>query len=217
MVENFNLDFTQVVVIETAKQPWQDSPAAGVRRIPLEREAAESGHVSSIVEYAPGSSFKTHQHPLGEEIFVLEGVFSDENGDYPAGSYLRNPPGSSHAPFSKDGCKIFVKLNQFDQHDLEQVVINTETTQWQTGQGSLKVMPLHQFEGRNTALVLLSKGECFLPDQHRGGQEVLVLSGELKDQHACYPKGTWLRSPHLSEHFPFVEEDTMILVKVGHF
>ncbi|MGK0443798.1 MAG: anti-sigma factor ChrR (cupin superfamily) [Bermanella sp.] len=216
MVENFNLDFTQVVVIETAKQAWQDSPAPGVRRIPLEREAAESGHVSSIVEYAPGSSFKTHLHPLGEEIFVLEGVFSDENGDYPAGSYLRNPPGSSHAPFSKEGCKIFVKLNQFDEQDLEQVVINTQTTPWQPGQGNLKVMPLHQFEGRNTALVFWPKGERFVPHKHWGGEEILVLSGEFKDQHGSYPKGTWIRSPHLSEHHPFVEEDTVILVKVGH-
>ena len=110
------------------------------------------------------------------------------------------------------GCDVDLLISK-----AAEVVINTETTQWQPGLGNLKVMPLHQFEGRNTALVLLSKGERFLPDQHRGGQEVLVLSGALKDQHGCYPKGTWIRSPHLSEHLPFVEEDTMILVKVGHF
>jgi anti-sigma factor ChrR (cupin superfamily) len=214
--ENFNLDFSKVVVIETHKQPWQDSPAKGVRRIPLEREAAESGHVSSIVEYAAGSSFKTHTHPLGEEIFVLEGIFSDENGDYPAGTYLRNPPGSSHAPFSKDGCKLFVKLNQFHEHDSDTVVINTQQAPWLQGQGNLQVMPLHEFEGRSTALVFWPKGERFVPHKHWGGEEILVLSGEFKDEHGSYPKGTWLRSPHLSEHFPFVEEDTVILVKVGH-
>ena len=216
IVENFNLDFSKVVVIETHQQPWQDSPAKGVRRIPLEREAAESGHVSSIVEYAAGSRFNSHSHPLGEEIFVLEGIFSDENGDYPAGTYLRNPPGSSHAPFSKDGCKLFVKLNQFHQHDVDTVVINTQQTSWLQGQGNLQVMPLHEFEGRSTALVFWPKGERFVPHKHWGGEEILVLSGEFKDEHGSYPKGTWLRSPHLSEHFPFVEEDTVILVKVGH-
>ena len=216
MQEHFNLDFSQAVVIETAKQAWQNSPAAGVRRIPLEREAAESGHVTSIVEYAPGSSFKTHLHPQGEEIFVLEGVFSDEHGDYSAGSYLRNPPGSSHAPFSKEGCIIFVKLNQFHEQDLTPVNIDTEQAQWLQGQGNLKVMPLHEFQGQNTALVFWPKGERFLPHKHWGGEEIFVISGEFKDEHGSYPKGTWIRSPHLSEHCPFVEEDTVILVKVGH-
>ena len=110
-----NLNFTQRVVINTAEQDWIDSPAAGVRRKQLEREEAERGRATSIVEYKPGASFKTHHHPLGEEILVLEGVFSDENGDYPAGTYLRNPPGSSHAPFSEKGCKLLVKV-YFETH-----------------------------------------------------------------------------------------------------
>ncbi|WP_258807713.1 cupin domain-containing protein [Pseudidiomarina sp. CB1] len=96
-----NMDFSQRVVIETARAEWQPSPAAGIERKLLEREEAERGRATSIVRYAPRSRFATHQHPLGEEIFVLEGVFSDDTGDYPAGTYLRNPPGSSHAPFSE--------------------------------------------------------------------------------------------------------------------
>lgn len=216
MIENFNLDFSKVVVIESQKQQWQDSPAVGVQRIPLEREAAESGHVSSIVKYAAGSKFPSHKHPKGEEIFVLEGIFSDENGDYPAGSYLRNPPGSSHAPFSKDGCTLFVKLNQFNENDLTQLAINTEQQPWLQGQGGLRVKPLHQFEHESVALVNWPAGERFAPHKHHGGEEILVLSGEFKDEHGSYPKGTWIRSPHLSEHFPFVTDETLILVKVGH-
>jgi anti-sigma factor ChrR (cupin superfamily) len=216
MLENFNLDFSKVVVIESQKQQWQDSPAVGVQRIPLEREAAESGHVSSIVKYAAGSKFPSHKHPKGEEIFVLEGIFSDENGDYPAGSYLRNPPGSSHAPFSKDGCTLFVKLNQFNENDLTQLAINTEQQPWLQGQGGLRVKPLHQFEHESVALVNWPAGERFAPHKHHGGEEILVLTGEFKDEHGSYPKGTWIRSPHLSEHFPFVTDETLILVKVGH-
>jgi len=98
-----NMNFDQRVVIPTHEQEWEPSPMAGVERKKLERESAESGRATSIVRYAPNSKFSAHQHPAGEEIFVLEGVFSDESGDYPAGTYIRNPPGSEHAPFSREG------------------------------------------------------------------------------------------------------------------
>ena len=214
--ENFNLDFAKVVVINTEEQTWLDSPAKGVQRKPLERENAESGHVSSIVRYAAGSAFSEHTHPFGEEIFVLEGVFSDEHGDYPAGTYIRNPPNSRHSPFSKEGCVIFVKLNQFQAQDSTPVIINTNETPWLQGQGGLTVMPLHEFQGHSTALVRWPAGERFAPHKHWGGEEILVLKGEFKDEHGNYPKGSWIRSPHLSEHFPFVDEEAVILVKVGH-
>ena len=85
-----NMNFSEPVVIETGDMEWVPSPAPGVMRKPLAREEQERGHATSIVRYDPGSSFKQHYHPLGEEIFVLEGVFSDEHGDYGAGTYLRN-------------------------------------------------------------------------------------------------------------------------------
>ena len=216
MTENINLDFSKVVVINTDNESWQNSPMQGVQRKPLAREGKESGHATSVVRYVAGSKFNSHTHPLGEEIFVLEGVFSDENGDYPAGSYIRNPPNSSHAPFSENGCVIFVKLQQFDEADSKQVNINTNESSWLQGQGNLQVMPLHNYEGQGTALVFWPKGERFLPHKHWGGEEIFVLSGEFIDEHGRYPNGTWIRSPHLSEHFPYVEEDTVILVKTGH-
>ena len=211
-----NMNFLERLVIETADMPWQPSPAQGVWRKPLEREDNESGHTTSIVKYDAGSAFKSHPHPMGEEIFVLEGVFSDEFGDYPAGTYIRNPPNSVHAPFSKEGCVIFVKLNQFDEQDIETVRVNTLETQWQQGQGNLQVMPLHSFVHEHTALVKWPAGEQFVPHKHFGGEEILVLSGEFIDEQGRYPEGTWLRSPHMSEHQPFVEQETIILVKVGH-
>ena len=210
------MNFLERLVIETADMPWQPSPAQGVWRKPLEREDNESGHTTSIVKYDAGSAFKSHPHPMGEEIFVLEGVFSDEFGDYPAGTYIRNPPNSVHAPFSKEGCVIFVKLNQFDEQDIETVRVNTLETQWQQGQGNLQVMPLHSFVHEHTALVKWPAGEQFVPHKHFGGEEILALSGEFIDEQGRYPGGTWLRSPHMSEHQPFVEQETIILVKVGH-
>jgi anti-sigma factor ChrR (cupin superfamily) len=211
-----NMDFDQKVVIETDRQAWQASPSPGVWRKPLAREAAESGHTTSIVRFDPGSYFARHEHPRGEEILVLQGVFSDEHGDYGPGSYLRNPPGSGHSPFSQDGCVLFVKLDQFSPDDTQSVRIDTRNTPWLPGQGGLQVMPLHDFRGEHVALVKWPPGERFQPHRHFGGEEILVLSGEFKDEFGSYPAGTWLRSPHLSQHYPYVDEETVIWVKVGH-
>ena len=211
-----NMDFAKKVVIRSDELNWQKSPMEGVLRKPLAREEAERGHATSIVRYEAGARFRTHEHPLGEEILVLDGTFSDEHGDFGPGTYFRNPPGTSHAPFSKNGCTLFVKLHQFQPNDIQPVCIDTNTTSWLPGQGGLEVMPLHDFEGEHTALVKWPAGEVFQPHKHFGGEEIFVLSGEFCDEHDRYPKGTWIRSPHMSQHHPFVEQETIILVKVGH-
>lgn len=211
-----NMDFSKRVVINTREQDWIASPAKGVWRKPLEREAREHGYTSSIVKYDAGSSFKTHDHPMGEEIFVLEGIFSDENGDYPAGTYIRNPPGSHHAPFSKDGCVLLVKLDQFDENDSKEVRINTHETPWSPGIGGLQVMSLHEFRHEHVALVKWPENEKFQPHHHFGGEEIFTLSGTFRDEYGEYPQGTWQRSPHMSAHDPFVKEETVIWVKTGH-
>lgn len=211
-----NMDFAKKVVIRSNELDWQKSPMEGVLRKPLAREEAERGHATSIVRYEAGARFRTHEHPLGEEILVLDGTFSDEHGNFGPGTYFRNPPGTSHAPFSKNGCTLFVKLHQFQPNDTQPVCIDTNTTAWLPGQGGLEVMPLHDFEGEHTALVKWPAGEVFQPHKHFGGEEIFVLSGEFCDEHDRYPKGTWIRSPHMSQHHPFVEQETIILVKVGH-
>lgn len=211
-----NMDFSQQVIINTHDLEWKKSPMAGVWRKPLAREEAERGHATSIVRYEAGAVFSQHEHPLGEEILVLEGTFSDETGDYPAGTYFRNPEGFVHAPFSKEGCLLLVKLHQLQPHDNQHIIINTHKTRWLPGQGNLQVMPLHNFEGESTALVKWPAGERFLPHKHFGGEEIYVISGEFKDEHGSYPAGSWLRSPHMSQHHPYVEEETLIWVKVGH-
>jgi anti-sigma factor ChrR (cupin superfamily) len=211
-----NMDFTQTVAINTNQADWMDSPMPGVQRKPLAREEAERGHATSIVRYEPGASFRAHDHPLGEEILVLEGVFSDETGDYPAGTYFRNPEGFRHAPFSKEGCLLLVKLHQFQDTDKEHVVIDTKTAEFRPGVGGLTVLPLHQHGSEQVALVHWPAGEHFVQHSHFGGEEIYVMEGEFIDEHGRYPAGTWLRSPHLSEHHPYVEQDTLIWVKVGH-
>jgi anti-sigma factor ChrR (cupin superfamily) len=211
-----NMDLSKAICCHHDEHHWLKSPADGVSRIHLEREAAESGHTTSFVKFEPGSYFPAHRHPLGEEIYVVEGTFSDENGDYPAGTYIRNPPGSHHKPFTRDGCTLFVKLDQFQTGDKKQLVTRPEDYQWQAGIGNLKVLSLHTFNTESTALVLWPENEVFQPHTHWGGEEILVIKGVFIDEYGEYPEGSWIRSPHMSKHFPRVEEETLILVKVGH-
>jgi len=177
----------------------------------------ESGRATSIVRYAAGSSFKAHMHPLGEEILVLQGTFADEHGSYPAGTWLKNPPGSQHAPSSPDGCLLFVKLCHMTEADTNTECIDTLQGQWQPGQvEGLSVLPLDSVEGTHTALVRWAPGTHFSAHRHMGGEEILVLEGVFQDENGTYPAGTWIRSPHGSVHQPFSESGALIYVKVGH-
>ena len=212
-----NMDRAQRAVVETAALEWEASPASGVWRKKLERESAESGQVTSVVRYAPGSRFSAHSHPMGEEIFVLSGVFADDAGEYPAGTYLRNPPGSRHAPFSEEGCELLVKLDQFDPGDRERVSIRTAESTWLPGLvDGLTVLPLHEFGVEHTALVRWAPGTYFKPHVHPGGEEIFVLDGTFEDEDGVYPQRAWLRNPSYSRHEPFSREGCTIFVKTGH-
>ena len=216
--QNLNSDFTQRVVSHAADAQWLPSPLPGVERRMLDRVGAEVARATSIVRYLPGARFARHVHGGGEEILVLEGVFSDERGDYPAGTYLRNPPGSAHAPFSRDGCVLFVKLWQFAAQDLKPVCLNTRTEAWRHGMvHGLQVMPLHEYGGVSTALVQWAPHTAFNLHHHPGGEEILVLDGLFRDDAGNYPQESWLRSPCFSQHAPFTgAEGALIYVKVGH-
>ena len=217
--ENLNMDFSKRLIIETAEMDWLPSPAPGVRRKPLERLQKESGHTTSIVKYAPETSFASHSHPLGEEIFVLEGVFSDESGDYPAGSYLRNPPGSRHAPFSKDGCVIFVKLNQFASTDLTQVRLQIEL---KAIQDNPEAKLLHKYQNPETGirehtwLRSFTPGEIELPSGNAVPAELLVIEGRLQIGQVSLHPGSWFRTPNLASEAVCAEDKGLILIKAGH-
>jgi anti-sigma factor ChrR (cupin superfamily) len=213
-----NADFDQRVVVPAPHEgSWVDSPLPGVRRHRLDRIGAEVARATSIVRYAPGSHFAAHRHGGGEEYLVLDGTFSDESGDQPALTYVRNPPGSSHTPFSREGCTLFVKLWQFSPGDTQPVRIQTREAAWYPGLvPGLSVMPLHEFDGISTALVRWAPNTRFNAHSHPGGEEILVLEGLFFDEHGQYPAGTWIRSPRGSRHAPFTgAQGALIYVKVG--
>ncbi|MEL6690187.1 MAG: cupin domain-containing protein [Pseudomonadota bacterium] len=212
-----NADFDERVVIRPEDYNWVESPANGVKRMMLDRIGEEVARATTIVEFAPGSEFDGHTHGGGEEYFVLDGVFSDESGDFPAGSYVRNPIGTSHKPHTKEGARILVKLHQFDEADTAHFSVDTKAAEFLPGSvPGLTVLPLHSHESESVALVRWAPGTKFASHRHWGGEEIFVLEGTFQDEHGDYPAGTWIRSPHLSEHNPWSDEGCLILVKTGH-
>ncbi|MCR9255591.1 MAG: cupin domain-containing protein [Alphaproteobacteria bacterium] len=214
-----NANFDEKVILRSEDVDWVPSPLPGVDRKMLDRIGGEVARATSIVRYAPESRFSEHQHTGGEEFIVLDGVFSDDSGDYGPGSYVRNPPGTAHAPWSKEGCTIFVKLWQFDAADLTPVSTNILAEDgWNTGPAEgMQVKPLYTFDGEKVFAVKFAPGAVNATHSHPGGEEILVLEGSISDEDGTYPKGAWVRSPAGSSHEVTAgPEGAVLWIKHGH-
>ncbi|MDX8441375.1 cupin domain-containing protein [Mesorhizobium australafricanum] len=190
-----NDDLTKPVIVHAARLDWVQSPAAGVERRMLYRVGGEVARATSIVRYAPGSAFPRHVHAGGEEILVLEGTFQDEHGDYPAGSYFRNPPGTSHVPASKEGCTIFVRLWQFRKNDDVQIVRRPgEGEEAPLREGAKEARVLFDDDEERVSTEVWRAGSAIKVDNHRG-LEFLVLSGSLAVGGEKLEPQSWGRLP----------------------
>jgi len=191
-----NADFAARAAVHAARLDWVGSPIAGVERRMLDRVGGEIARATSIVRYAPGSRFAAHIHGGGEEFLVLEGVFQDEHGDFPAGSYVRNPPQSRHMPGSESGCVIFVKLWQFAPDDRKQVFVDTDKMAWQpaVGRPGVDLLPLFRNSVEDVRMERWTRGteiELAVP----GGIELLVLNGGFHEDDGWFSRLSWLRLP----------------------
>lgn len=192
-----NAYFTHGVVVDSAALPWVPSPLEGVSRRMIERDGGEVARVTSLVRYAPGSHFSEHTHTGGEEYLVLDGTFSDQAGDFPAGTYVRNPVGSKHAPKSDGGCTILVKLWWMHPGDQEFVVRDTtQDSQWRQSQWQgVEAMALHGFGPEQTALYRFGPGAALPARELAGGEEFFMLDGACRDADGSYDAGFWVRHP----------------------
>jgi hypothetical protein len=216
--EKLHADLREPVIVHSAQLAWTPSPQPGVERRFLERDGGEIARATSIVRYAAGSAFPAHEHHQGEEFFVLAGVFSDEHGDFAAGTYVRNPPTSRHAPFTKQGCTIFVKLRQMSDEDRDAVVIRwSEVESARTEIPGLARIELYRrgvaervaLERLAPAFESRSRGEL-------GGEEILVIEGELfYGDEVCEP-GTWIRFPRGRERPLASRGGCSLWTKRGH-
>lgn len=211
-----NADFSRRVIITPADYRWIASPQGGVERMMLDRLGGERARATSMVRYAPDSRFPLHEHPGGEEVFVLSGIFSEGRHHYPSGWYLRNPPGSSHQPYSVSGAIIFVKLWQMPPADRELVRVDTnDRTTWQR-HNRRTICPLFSSDTEQVSLHRLPPGDPLFDDEVSTA-EVLVLAGSVTAGLLSYKRGTWIRLP-AGEYpeFSAGESGVLFYLKTGH-
>jgi anti-sigma factor ChrR (cupin superfamily) len=216
-----NADVTQPAMVVSADLPWVASPLPGVERRMLERDGDEVARVTSLVRYAPGSHFSRHTHTGGEEFLVLEGTFSDDYGEFPTGTYVRNPIGSAHTPHTKGGCLILVKLHWMLPDD--QTFVRVDTTRedlWQPGDApGVEIMDLHRYDAETVTLQRLAAGATLAARSVPGGEEIFVLDGactNAEDDRGPWRAGTWARWPIGRAPALYSAEGCRLYVKRGH-
>lgn len=204
-----NDNYEKRVLINTNDLKWIEDEVKGVSKKLLSKI---NNQETAIIKIQENYKLNTNPKINSVEILVLEGTYINEYGEFKSGIYLRlSKEKESFVESGKMGCIIFRKTNHFTDKT-QNIVIDTNNTLWLQGQGNLEVMPLFE----QTTLVKWTKNEKFISHKHWGGEEIYVLNGIFMDEYGKYPKGTWIRSPHLSQHFPYVEDETIIFVKTGH-
>lgn len=213
-----NADFDERAAVHAARIRWKPSPVPGVERRMLDRLGEEVARATTIVRFAPESHFPAHVHKGGEEFLVLDGVFQDECGDFPAGSYIRNPPESRHTPASAPGCTIFVKLWQFDLADRTHVRIDTNKMPFMpaSGRPGVEIMPLFRDRHEDVRIERWAAG-CTIPIDATGGMEILVLDGSFSEEGDIFEPLSWLRLPKTAKtEVRTFENGARVWVKQGH-
>ncbi|WP_237458781.1 cupin domain-containing protein [Photobacterium lucens] len=216
-IMHVNADFTRPVTISADRYHWVASTQPGVERMMLDRIGGEKARATTVVRYAPQSSFPHHIHPGGEEILVLSGTFSDSTGDYSEGWYLRNPPSSTHTPFSTQGTTIFVKLWQMREEDTKTQRINTKDLKnWQCINGRAVCVLFHdRYETASLEKVPTYNQVC---DLTVAATEILVVEGSVKRDGITYHQGSWLRLPqHSTPQVYAGEQGAIVYIKQGEF
>ncbi|MGV2871913.1 cupin domain-containing protein [Colwellia sp. E150_009] len=211
-------DFSQRVVVHSEPLEWIESPMPGVHRKPLDRVGAEVARATTIVRYAPGSKFSPHVHTGGEEFIVLDGVFQDEHGNFPAGSYIRNPPQSKHQPSSDTGCTMLVKLWQFQPDDRTHVRLQTNFMGSVSPANfkGIHITPLYK-DTIEEVSILHFKPEAEITLTVTNGAELFVLSGSLTEQTDMLTQHSWIRVPVNSKiNAKAGKEGAKIWLKTGH-
>ena len=212
---DLNADFTKRIVVHSEQLDWSPSPMPGVDRRMLDRLGDEVARATSIVRYAAGSTFSEHTHTGGEEFIVLDGVFQDEHGDFPEGTYVRNPPTTAHTPGSEHGCTIFVKLWQFDMADRTQFQKNMAAELGAASDGVATAI-LHEDEREMVSYHRLSTG-AKLQLSDPGGIEMLVIKGSVSENGETLTKGTWLRLPEREAlNIQALKDGAEVWIKTGH-
>jgi hypothetical protein len=209
---SLHADHSQRVVIEA-----NALLAAGAGERLLETRAAKEQGRIRLLALRAGETWP-HEGERLLELLVVRGSVALDGLDLGPSSYARLAPGLSATLRSENGCLLYLNERNPAEPANDSYAVSGSKLEWRQGMvPGLKVASLHQDLTRHTALVRWAPETRFNPHTHVGGEEILVLDGVFRDEHGEYPAGTWIRSPHLSNHRPFTgPEGATILVKVGH-
>jgi anti-sigma factor ChrR (cupin superfamily) len=101
--------------VEVARLPWKPTPVAGID-MKILLEDAESGLLTALFRWQPGTMLPLHEHVEIEQTYVLEGSIVDDEGEVLAGDYVWRPRGNRHLARSPNGALVlsfFLKPNKF--------------------------------------------------------------------------------------------------------
>ena len=208
------MSFTSPIQADTTTLPWVASRTPGVHEKWVTTDF-KGNFEAAVIRLDPGASLP-FRSGLGQEVLVREGCMAVPGGELGPGGYARWSESQIGQATSPSGCTGFMRNFPLAGGAEETVYKPANDADWGPGHGNLQVLPLHAVGTEGTALVHWPAGERFVPHRHWGGEEIFVLCGTFEDEHGRYPAGTWLLSPHLSSHHPFVREATTIFVKTGH-
>jgi len=213
-----NADLDRAALVDTTALDWSPSPSHGVERRMIERAGDELARATSLVRYAPGSRFDAHTHGGGEEFLVLAGTFCDEEGRFPAGTYVRNLVGTAHAPHTDEGCTIFVKLWWMHPDDQQSARVDTTDPEaWEPGPWpGTYYLCLHRYAGEETGMLALEPSAGIPARDVDGGEELLVVSGEARMNGETLAEGTWHRHPGSGVPALDAPAGCVVLRKRGH-
>ncbi|KAL3938384.1 MAG: hypothetical protein SGBAC_006703 [Bacillariaceae sp.] len=201
-----NANFKAMAAMNFDATKYISSPSYGVNRFMLDRIGTEKARATTIVEYKPNSSFPSHEHVGGEEFLVLSGTFKDQFGEFSAGTYVRNPIGSKHAPWvDDDGCTIFVKLLQMAETGEGTKSLHVESSKEKSTKISDGLSSLDMYHneatGEKVQMCWLEPQAEFPVDEYCSlGEELFVFEGSLEvGGGEDYKKWGWLRFPAVSD------------------
>ena len=208
---DLHADHSQRVVVDAT------AVLQGQGAVTLESQGQGDQARIAVVAHAAGEAW-THSGEQLCEVLVAQGTLLIGEATLGPLSYIRLLPGQATELCTQSGCVLYENRRDWTETEEASYAMAGERLEWRQGMvPGLKVTSLHEGLTKHTALVRWAPETRFNPHTHVGGEEILVLEGVFRDEHGSYPAGTWIRSPHMSNHRPFTgPEGATILVKVGH-
>ena len=98
-------------IVKTEQKEWQPLVEKGIHYEgifvkSLKFDPEQNRSTTILLQFEPGASYPYHNHPAGEELFIMEGEATIAGAHLEKGDYLYTPPGFKHGVTSENGCLI---------------------------------------------------------------------------------------------------------------